>query len=515
MYTLSTYIQWFPQDEDQRSLVPPLSFRHVPRESPAATFYAAYFTSYLMCDLVLGWRYYRQYLDPLSGWAHHLFYLGVVSAASKQQHLGILFALGTPVEASSIFLSLGHIFPELRNDSIFAATFFVVRVLYPLLVLPDLVLNSESRMMWKVATVALLVHVYWFYRFIQQQLRYHKARQSKRLQVQEQQSPEQALCPSCLDSAPVMTLLPNDTKVVKELQQDEKEPKSVMEEFPVVKARSSLRGGKVFGSIRPKAFFLEKPLLEVNEVSGAEVSIMNGFEVNTSRSRSRRKASSSSSSSSYRPLSEIFVTGPEDHISESNQNVNADKSMEELLDEQAAEIRQSKQQSNQEPVESLFESEEEEAAVRALLGFRDPSRNKTFSAMAMKRLASSQSNSRGAMRLSRPSSMRDSRKRIGLDAISFECPVPKLEASTTKGPAQVAITEEVFESDKVCVGDATVVFRAKKPARSMRMSLPMVMSESARATEEMAQDEPRSTRSKSKVLDFETIRVPRGVSVNA
>lgn len=69
-----------------------------PRESGLAMGYCAYFVSYLICDLVLGSVYYRDFVDPLSGWAHHLFYLGVMARATKEGNVSTLFAMGTPIE---------------------------------------------------------------------------------------------------------------------------------------------------------------------------------------------------------------------------------------------------------------------------------------------------------------------------------------------------------------------------------------------------------------------------------
>ncbi|OAQ23466.1 hypothetical protein K457DRAFT_83336, partial [Linnemannia elongata AG-77] len=137
-----------------------------PRESGLATGYCAYFVSYLICDLVLGCVYYRDFVDPLSGWAHHLFYLGVMSRATAQGNISTLFAMGTPIEVSTIFLATGHIFPTLRSDVVFATSFFLTRIVYPIALLPELVLNVESRLCWKVGTMALLVHVYWFHKFV-------------------------------------------------------------------------------------------------------------------------------------------------------------------------------------------------------------------------------------------------------------------------------------------------------------------------------------------------------------
>ncbi|KAF9386742.1 hypothetical protein CPB97_003383 [Podila verticillata] len=188
-FTLSTNMEWrgggpsIDGQHDGKFLL--LSLRNFPQESDVAVAYSAYFVSYLICDLVLGMIHYRAHLDPLSGWFHHLGYLGVVSNATLQRNVSTLFALGTPIEVSTIFLATGHIFPNLRSDVLFATSFFLARIVYPIVMLPELYLNVEARLCWKVAVMALLVHIHWFHKFVQQQIRYYHARQLKQQQDEQ------------------------------------------------------------------------------------------------------------------------------------------------------------------------------------------------------------------------------------------------------------------------------------------------------------------------------------------
>lgn len=110
-FTLTSKMEWNPsyrgmnvvEGGDQKYARTLLSLQKFPLESDLATMYSAYFVSYLICDLVLGIIYYRAYLDPLSGWAHHLGYLGVVSNAASQGNVSTLFAIGTPIEGMTNF----------------------------------------------------------------------------------------------------------------------------------------------------------------------------------------------------------------------------------------------------------------------------------------------------------------------------------------------------------------------------------------------------------------------------
>lgn len=100
-FMLSSHMEW---SRNAGFVEPLLSLRNFPNESEVSTMYSAYFVSYLSCDLVLGMIYYRAFLDPLSGWFHHLAYLAVVSHATSQKNVSTLFAMGTPIEGTALRL---------------------------------------------------------------------------------------------------------------------------------------------------------------------------------------------------------------------------------------------------------------------------------------------------------------------------------------------------------------------------------------------------------------------------
>lgn len=404
-FTLSTNMEWrgggrpngSPSIDSQQygSQFLLLSLRNFPQESDVAVAYSAYFVSYLICDLVLGVIHYRAYLDLLSGWFHHLGYLGVVSNATLQRNVSTLFAIGTPIEGkfpfairvlaqtkktivshlpsahvlwtldisivSTIFLATGHIFPHLRSDVLFAASFFLVRIVYPIIILPELYLNVEARLCWKVAVMALLIHIHWFHKFVQQQIRYYHARQLKNQQDEQVRLPQ--------------------TQVKKDELKF-----GLVQEYPLVQ--------KTADRAHKRASF------EANDV--AMTGVPNAIEFNGSRRRRTGPYTSTVTSSDYdSPLPKIVLPA---------------------LDQD--------------------------------YGFDAPlPRNtpKTFSAVAHRRSDSQKASGVSAMGLSRASSMRDSKKRISLSAIQFEDP-KKIQ------PRKTTTAAENREEDDVD-GSATVVQR--------------------------------------------------------
>ncbi|KAF9955963.1 hypothetical protein BGZ72_003221 [Mortierella alpina] len=410
--------------------------------------YSAYFISYLVCDLVLGMIYYRTFLDPLSGWFHHLAYLAVVSNATSQRNVSTLFAMGTPIEAS------GHIFPRLRSDVLFAVSFFLSRIVYPVVLLPELYLNVESRLCWKVGVVALMVHVHWFHKFIQQQLRYHRARSQ----------PQQALATSgALEPVGKIAVL-EDAQNQPKVEDGEPIHKSVI---AVVETKASLTSAP------------SPPETLKNDMSEMNAAIVNAIEVNGSgRHRLPKAIRRAPSRPSFDPSSfKSMVSGEQDagqSICDATSGT-GQKTMEQLL----AECDQ-----------------EEFAYPMPIEGLKG---NKTFSALALKRLMSSQGSTNGgvgAVRLSRASSVRDAKRRIGLDSVRFEEPskqsvLPPVTEQTSL-QQQFQLPNAVDGAD----GEATVVIR-KRPSR---MTVVPTTSQTSGSMRE---------------CDFGTIRVGRGVSVNA
>ena len=118
-----------------------------------------FFVTYLCWD---SFFIYRDY-PTIGGMFHHVPYL-VFMALSLYYHCPSMFVVFMPMEVSSIFLSLGHIWPNFRADIPFGITFFAGRVLYHAYLWLQLYnTRSESPfLVYPFSILPLFVHIHWF-----------------------------------------------------------------------------------------------------------------------------------------------------------------------------------------------------------------------------------------------------------------------------------------------------------------------------------------------------------------
>jgi hypothetical protein len=129
-------------------------------------FTICFFITYLVLDLVFGVMHYREHVQLLSGWLHHIFYIGTLVWALSS-HFCVGFCFFFPLEIPSFILALGTLYPERRTDLGFGFTFFATRLVYHSMLFKLMVEMENPRVpVWPVAAIALVVHCYWFYGWI-------------------------------------------------------------------------------------------------------------------------------------------------------------------------------------------------------------------------------------------------------------------------------------------------------------------------------------------------------------
>lgn len=121
-------------------------------------------------DLVFGVLFYKQYLDPLTAYAHHTVYIWILITAMTGNggfaHFEP-FAAG-PVymfieEMPTFMLALGSVFPSLRTDVGFGVTFLVLRLIYHAYMLVYSVLLGVDLVIPVMYVLTMMLHVFWFY----------------------------------------------------------------------------------------------------------------------------------------------------------------------------------------------------------------------------------------------------------------------------------------------------------------------------------------------------------------
>ena len=371
---------------------------------------------------------------------------------------------------STIFLATGHIFLTLRSDVVFATSFFLARIVYPIALLPELFLNVESRFCWKVGTMALLVHVYWFHKFVQQQLRYYHARHAG---LSTTATTATATATATTDAVNVVDEQPTVSSAavtfVKTGEESLKKMPEIVCEYevtvPVLKSADDSNKAPTSPTTSNDTFGMELPQIQVNSSrhrrprvvrlpSGQSIASLASFESSIiDKDDTSPAAADGIPKTLSRPA--ITINTSATAVAASGATTTGAKTMRQLL---------------------------EECSDEDISTYKFPIHsNKTLSALARKPLNGGGSQSGlsggadglGVSRLSRASSMRDSKRRIALGSVQFAAAEPK---AAKKEPA-VKTDEETEENEEAVVvaalkkrsnsrsvvdGDATVVMRPRR-----------------------------------------------------
>ncbi|KAG0285974.1 hypothetical protein BGZ97_007602 [Linnemannia gamsii] len=413
--------------------------------------------------------------------------------------------MGTPIEVSTIFLATGHIFPTLRSDVVFATSFFLARIVYPIALLPELFLNVESRLCWKVGTMALLVHVYWFHKFVQQQLRYYHARHATT------GSSTTATATTTTDAVKVVddySVVPTavSLKTGEESLRKKTMTAGIVCEYevtvPATQAKADENNNAPESPTAPNdTFGMELPHIQVNSSrhrrprvvrlpSGQSIARLTSFESSTDSKSDATVLTAAAptmppaiSITASTPTTTTFAAVATTTASTTTTSV---KTMKQLL---------------------------EECSDEDISTYKFPIHStKTLSALATRKPMNGSQGLSGGLevsRLSRASSMRDSKRRIALGSVQFAVPSASVSASgepkprAKKEPTRVkAEGEETVEQEETAV---MVSMKSRKSTTDADMDATVVMRPR------------RSSPSRDGDYGFGTIRVSRGgvVAVNA
>lgn len=126
------------------------------------TAYSCFFMTYLFLDLVLGCRYYKSRITLMTGWVHHLFYIAALLWFQKMQ-ITSFFTVASILELPTVILAIGSIDRRLRSDTLFALTFFMLRLVAHAWMMVSLKRHHRVEFMWIITLIIYPLHLYWFY----------------------------------------------------------------------------------------------------------------------------------------------------------------------------------------------------------------------------------------------------------------------------------------------------------------------------------------------------------------
>src|SRR5260370_22697769 len=78
-------------------------------------------------DLFVGFLYYRDRINLLTGWVLHIAYITLMEYVIHW-NWSHLFLLSAFMEVPTFILSISYLIPNIRHDIIFAAIFFTTRI---------------------------------------------------------------------------------------------------------------------------------------------------------------------------------------------------------------------------------------------------------------------------------------------------------------------------------------------------------------------------------------------------
>ncbi|CAO0802646.1 unnamed protein product [Mucor circinelloides] len=133
-----------------------------------------FFISYLVLDLSLGSIYYRNRITVLTGWIHHPLYIGILFWLLRCRSSSF-FSTNCILELPTLLLAIGSFKDRWRCDLLFAASFFVLRLVFHAYMILALKQSHRLELLWLVAVAVFPLHLYWYYGILTQLIRKYSA----------------------------------------------------------------------------------------------------------------------------------------------------------------------------------------------------------------------------------------------------------------------------------------------------------------------------------------------------
>jgi len=123
-----------------------------------------FFGCYLVLDLVIGSIYYRSEIGMITGWIHHLCYIGFVIALIRHGAENYL-TLGFLEEVPTLLLALQQLF-KIGFHGIYGCLFVATRIVYHLMILWCISDHQIHHYPIYVCASAFVPHCIWFLSWI-------------------------------------------------------------------------------------------------------------------------------------------------------------------------------------------------------------------------------------------------------------------------------------------------------------------------------------------------------------
>lgn len=134
-------------------------------EDKLSRFVILFFMASNLVDLIIGWFFYKEFLDPFTTVFHHIAYMAFMIGLLRE-NITRGFLLCFFMEIPTFCMSLGTVFKAYRSDTVFGVTFFITRLVFNAYLIIRLAnITNYEGYIWKICSFVLCVHIYWFYKW--------------------------------------------------------------------------------------------------------------------------------------------------------------------------------------------------------------------------------------------------------------------------------------------------------------------------------------------------------------
>lgn len=121
-----------------------------------------FFMTFLIMDLVIGVVFYKNKIELLTGWIHHITYLCTLTWAIHNQYSSI-FIMMCILELPTFLLAIGSVRSQLRRDYLFATAFLLTRILFHAFAIKSAYELKPFGPIMNALSAFFPIHCFWFY----------------------------------------------------------------------------------------------------------------------------------------------------------------------------------------------------------------------------------------------------------------------------------------------------------------------------------------------------------------
>lgn len=137
-------------------------------DTPMSLHITNFFLMHLILDLCVGALFYREYLKPLEGIFHHVFYIALLSIF-KFLKMTSAFYMFIWCEIPTLILAMGVLFPKYKWKFGFKISFLLLRIiLFVYVSIKYLIHCTDDVFFWSIyppLTISFM-HIHWFLKLI-------------------------------------------------------------------------------------------------------------------------------------------------------------------------------------------------------------------------------------------------------------------------------------------------------------------------------------------------------------